>query len=537
MNERAALFRAILDRPDDDAPRLAFADWLEANGDPHRAAFIRAQIALAQIPPVTRPADPWRLGFFAGASSWTEPPPDVVYFAWDKHTLERDRLRKEIRALEEAHAAEWKRELPEDWPEENPSYSRGFVEHLAISPRHLILNPARYLDAAPLRSLTLQWELRYGFARYEQAPALAALPQLARIQHLAFSTTGREFTSAFVRAFVVMPEAAGLRSLDLSRTDIEDDSLSAILYSDHLRELHTLNLTGLKLTPQFLEELGGVEKLPGLRTLLLGSSHLTPEGAERFFRGRLMGQLTGLSLGWNAEFGEAGAEALAACRHLARFHFLSLDRDAIGAGGCRRLATSPHAGNLEAFRGSKSDITGDGVAALLASSSLPALHTLLLDRNPIDAAGVEAFAGITPAIPLRRLDLSHCPLGDDGLRRLAESPLLRSLTHLKLTECGIGGSGAIALASSPHLDNLRELTLRDNALTDDAADALASNSSLAGLERLDVWGNEITDRGGLRLTDLPGLRPYTLSIGGDNITKRGEEKIKKRLEARKKPTS
>jgi uncharacterized protein (TIGR02996 family) len=35
--------------PDDDAPRLVFADWLEDEGDPARAEFIRVQCALAHL--------------------------------------------------------------------------------------------------------------------------------------------------------------------------------------------------------------------------------------------------------------------------------------------------------------------------------------------------------------------------------------------------------------------------------------------------------------------------------------------------------
>jgi uncharacterized protein (TIGR02996 family) len=34
---------AILETPDDDTPRLVFADWLDENGQPDRAAFIRCQ--------------------------------------------------------------------------------------------------------------------------------------------------------------------------------------------------------------------------------------------------------------------------------------------------------------------------------------------------------------------------------------------------------------------------------------------------------------------------------------------------------------
>lgn len=48
MNDRPAFLRAILENPDDDAPRLVFADWLDERQDP-RGQFIRVQCALARI--------------------------------------------------------------------------------------------------------------------------------------------------------------------------------------------------------------------------------------------------------------------------------------------------------------------------------------------------------------------------------------------------------------------------------------------------------------------------------------------------------
>lgn len=41
--EGGALLRAVLEKPEDDAPRLIYADWLEENGDGERAEFIRLQ--------------------------------------------------------------------------------------------------------------------------------------------------------------------------------------------------------------------------------------------------------------------------------------------------------------------------------------------------------------------------------------------------------------------------------------------------------------------------------------------------------------
>src|SRR5262245_9632541 len=45
--EVLAFLRAIKEQPDDDGPRLIFADWLEERGDP-RGEFIRLQCALAR---------------------------------------------------------------------------------------------------------------------------------------------------------------------------------------------------------------------------------------------------------------------------------------------------------------------------------------------------------------------------------------------------------------------------------------------------------------------------------------------------------
>jgi uncharacterized protein (TIGR02996 family) len=57
--EQQALLRTIFDHPDDDAPRLVYADWLEERGDPDhsaRAHLIRRQIALSASNPDQWPA-------------------------------------------------------------------------------------------------------------------------------------------------------------------------------------------------------------------------------------------------------------------------------------------------------------------------------------------------------------------------------------------------------------------------------------------------------------------------------------------------
>ena len=49
MNTDTAFIQAILASPEDRAVRLVYADWLEDNGDPERAEFIRAQCRLARM--------------------------------------------------------------------------------------------------------------------------------------------------------------------------------------------------------------------------------------------------------------------------------------------------------------------------------------------------------------------------------------------------------------------------------------------------------------------------------------------------------
>jgi uncharacterized protein (TIGR02996 family) len=50
MGERQAFFDAITAAPDDDGPRLVFADWLDEHGERERAEFIRVQCELARLP-------------------------------------------------------------------------------------------------------------------------------------------------------------------------------------------------------------------------------------------------------------------------------------------------------------------------------------------------------------------------------------------------------------------------------------------------------------------------------------------------------
>ncbi len=50
MSDEDAFVHSILDNPDDDTPRLVFADWLEEHGRESHAELIRVQCELARLP-------------------------------------------------------------------------------------------------------------------------------------------------------------------------------------------------------------------------------------------------------------------------------------------------------------------------------------------------------------------------------------------------------------------------------------------------------------------------------------------------------
>ncbi|MBM3981329.1 MAG: TIGR02996 domain-containing protein [Planctomycetes bacterium] len=121
MNERDALMRAICDNPDDDTPRLVFADWVQEHGDDDRAEFIRLQCQAARLP--------------------------VVSSA-------RQHKENRINHLLPAHEREWLQALPQTlscrWGE---TFSRGFIADLTVleTPTDGVIEGC--FDASPVTSL------------------------------------------------------------------------------------------------------------------------------------------------------------------------------------------------------------------------------------------------------------------------------------------------------------------------------------------------------------------------------------------------
>jgi uncharacterized protein (TIGR02996 family) len=128
------MLRAVLAAPEDDAPRLEYADWLDERGqagDTERAEFIRVQCELARAP--ERPAcdcDKKRPGSPCAADPW-----DLEYSA--RKDRERDLL--------ERHGHDWigrdwasvvnkapALSVPNGWNNDMFTFARGFVASVAL---------------------------------------------------------------------------------------------------------------------------------------------------------------------------------------------------------------------------------------------------------------------------------------------------------------------------------------------------------------------------------------------------------------------
>jgi len=56
MNDEAGFLAAIIANPDENTPRLVYADWLDEHDQPEWAEFIRVQIEMRQLQLAIHPA-------------------------------------------------------------------------------------------------------------------------------------------------------------------------------------------------------------------------------------------------------------------------------------------------------------------------------------------------------------------------------------------------------------------------------------------------------------------------------------------------
>jgi uncharacterized protein (TIGR02996 family) len=97
MTTADALLAAVIASPDDDLPRLVYADWLDEHGEPERAEFVRAQVELEQME-----SDPDQDRCYTKGTVCRDPRcPSLRWHMWQKA------LRLREGELLRLHAAAW----------------------------------------------------------------------------------------------------------------------------------------------------------------------------------------------------------------------------------------------------------------------------------------------------------------------------------------------------------------------------------------------------------------------------------------------
>jgi uncharacterized protein (TIGR02996 family) len=382
-----ALLAAVLETPDDDAPRLVYADWLEENGEADRAAFIRLQIELARLPE----GDP-----------------------------RAQALELRACALLQAHNDAWRAELPA-WALE-VRYERGFVVRLDCALGAFLKRAAGLFRRAPVRVVHVRNAVN------RQVRELAASPHLARLAELEVEDS--RMTPEGWRPLLTSPGLAGLPKLALNANHLTAEEVGTLAASPHLTRLTSLSLCGrAPLGDEALRHLAGSPHLRGLRELRLSHSGARGDGLRALAGSPHLGGLTVLALRGTRPSPD-GLAALVAAPRLAAVRELDLSDWSLGGNpGAEAVARALAWPNLTGLRLSHCHVGLAGARALAACAALSNLTLLDLSQNyAITDDAVRALAESPHLARLTHLCLHGTLLREEGVRALVSSPHLKNLT-------------------------------------------------------------------------------------------------------------
>jgi uncharacterized protein (TIGR02996 family) len=250
MSLEDALLHDIIEHPEDDTPRLVYADWLEEQGDPMgavRAEFIRVQCRLAQLAPVGK----------------GEKRPEVLALQRREHELFAGRR------------ADWVKSLPACF-RGRAGFCRGFVEHVWGTGLMLLEYGEKLVRRAPIRRVWVKYTA-WGVA------SVAQVCWLGRLEALALNSN--HLTDAALKPLLSSPVLAGLRELSLCRNFIGDKGALALASAAHLSSLRALSLDRNVISDRGAEALLDSPHLADLTHLSLGYNSLG-EAVKKRLRGR-----------------------------------------------------------------------------------------------------------------------------------------------------------------------------------------------------------------------------------------------------------
>ena len=434
MSDEEALLAAIRDNPDEDTPRLAYADWLDENAtgeaERARAEFIRVQIELETLP---------KFG-----EALTEE--------------RRDTLTARESELLGRHGAHWLGPLPlqsQSYAPHRVTFLRGFPEAGSFHVDYL----------------------------RERAEDVLAHPLLRR---MGVSSITNDNLFSLLQA----PWASVLRGLELSpaRGYALAPDWSVLGGCNNLGRLRALALAfGGVLTPDGAERVAANPALSGVETVYL-KEDASAESVLRLFDGVAFRMLSRLELS-NFHGGLPNLPDLFTNPRLARLEDLRFGGYTADVGGIERLTRGPAWAtlrNLELAHGVLEEQAGRS----LASARSDHLRSLVLTRN--NDFDDRIICG--PILwGLRSLDLGgQAGSGPCVVDYLARCPQAVGLWHLGLAGCRAVGDDTVAqLADAPAFSQLRRLDLRNTAMTRDGAKVLAASRHLTNLGSLLVHGCNI----------------------------------------------
>jgi uncharacterized protein (TIGR02996 family) len=447
-----AFLRDISEHPEDDAPRLIYADWLDENGQPERAEFIRLQCRLA---------------------------------GHDEDAPERPALVEREQALLHNHGEVWKAEVPTISGVSFSDFQRGFLHSARIDlnrwKKGRERKVAALFAAAPVEELTLD------DATPAQLSSLLDNPAALRLHKLEFFDL--ETPVEIIRRIADSPHVRNLRRLDFFDLGLDDTALVLLASSPNLANLR--EFFPVDCGPFGAEGLRALARSPYLTRLTNLYLHL----AEPYLEGVaiLAGAANLVSLrelDIVADLGPAGLELLASSPHLTELREFQLHGTGLGDVGMPVLARAGWR-SLRQLDLSLNTIGDEGARVLATWPGLATVRKLYLRHNVIGPTGIQALAASTYLGQLVELELAKNQIGVEGAAALARADL-PNLRVLGLWGCHIGDEGVRQIADSPNSSRLTKLCLADNNLTDAGAEALLHSPNLGGITRLEVLTNALS---------------------------------------------
>lgn len=450
----ADLLAAIRARPDEDTPRLIYADWLDENKQPERAEFIRVQCALAR---------------------------GSEYDANRAELLLREKL-----LLTNVCWRVWG-ELPVA-PVKERTFARGFVDSVALHASLFLVSGDELLDSGPVREIH---PLKVGsvWAQFLSSPLLG------RVRSLDLRRLGISGKRAVEMA--KCDHLANLHELNLGANGtLGTPGLRALLASPHLKELRALHLNACNLGDEAVASFVGCTALPNLRYLNLSGNRIGPAGAARLARAGWLSQLERLDVEANP-LGDAGVHALVDAGLFAGQSRLDLNNTSLTCDGLREVGRSDKLGTLSEL--CVHAIGGDALEVVAEAPAFARLCALRLSNTAVvTERGVRALQRSSLAPHLRALSITR-DLLPDAFTKLMSAGELSGLQWLS------AGSSAPAVArqteigsvlgDAVHFTNLHRLHLDAGSMTDDDLVTLSGCAHFANLTDLRIQTGRVTAAG------------------------------------------